>query len=423
MVEIFLSYCGEDNDAYLVTDFFGDLCNEIRHTTTLAADDIGYQYMGMRVATEWRKELTDALGSCKVFLAMISPRYFANDFCGKEWWVFAERQRMHIESTPCSESPQFIIPVMWEKCRLEGAAAIPKVASDIWAHDPALGRVYAERGLRQMVQLKKKYHVDYPEFVIALGRRVTELIEASRLPRYEVSENIDSLVNAFLAPNTDRRAPEPTAPYDSDPEPSGPRHVTLTVAASTRKEIGTVRKDTSCYGDQADDWAPYKPDAPDPVVGYAIDVAREMNLLPYPRPFDDEVLELLDTAEAENQLAIIILDPWTTKMESRRKALRDYDRTLSVNVGVVVPRSVADDESRVNAELLHAEVVTLLNRHTKFQMPTFRHSLETVASFKDGVRQVLVELSRLVFSEFTPARGLTGYAFVQRPYLDGPGAE
>ncbi|MEU6230970.1 TIR-like protein FxsC [Streptomyces sp. NPDC047042] len=423
MAEVFLSYSGQDDESNLVTDFFGDLCEELRRITTLDSNQIGYQYTQMRAAMEWRKVLADALGTCKVFVPLLSPRYFASEFCGKEWWVFSERQRLYVESTPGAQQPQCILPIMWEMCSLNGNSGIPKVAADIWMDDPAFGEVYAERGLRQIVQLKKKYDTEYTEIVIALGKRVAEIIQGSKLPNYKMPEETDALNNAFATADIEINSAEPGLSNVPNHEPSGPRHVRLAVAASTRDEISAVRQDTSGYGSRPDDWAPYRPEAPDPVVGYAIDVARELNLIPYPQPFNDEMHVLLDSAEEENQLAVIILDPWTMKIENRRKALEEYDKRLSVNVGLVIPHSAADDETKAYADALHNDVKVLFKRHTRAQQSTLCYPLETVATFKEGIRHVLVELTRMVLNEFTPSRGVTGHSFVPRPVLDGPGEE
>ncbi|MER6244335.1 TIR-like protein FxsC [Streptomyces griseorubiginosus] len=423
MVEVFLSYSGQDDESKLVTDFFGDLCEELGRITTLDANQIGYQYTQMRAAMEWRKVLTEALGTCKVFVPLLSPRFFASEFCGKEWWVFTERQRLYTESTPGAQQPQCILPVMWESCALNGDSAVPKAAAGIWMNDPTFGEVYAERGLRQIVQLKKKYDTEYRELVIALGRRVADLIQGSKLPNYKVPEDTDLLCNAFAMADIEIDGAEADVPQVAKHEPSGPRHVTLAVASSTRDEISAVRQNTAGYGSRPDDWAPYHPDAPDPVVGYAIDVARELNLIPYPKPFNDEMQKLLDSTEEENQLAVIILDPWTTKLESRRKALEEYDKRLSYNVGLVIPHSMTDDETKAHANSLHDDLTELLKRHTRAQQSTLLYPLETVITFKEGVRQVLVELTRMVLNELTPTRSVTGHPFVQRPVLDGPGEE
>ncbi|MFF5646726.1 hypothetical protein, partial [[Kitasatospora] papulosa] len=67
MVQLFLSFSGEDNSNGLVSDFFNDLCTEIGHITALAPDRLGYNYLDMRTAMRWRRELSEALvGLCYV---------------------------------------------------------------------------------------------------------------------------------------------------------------------------------------------------------------------------------------------------------------------------------------------------------------------------------------------------------------------
>ncbi|MFF8963229.1 FxsC protein [Streptomyces globisporus] len=445
MVQLFLSFSGEDNGSGLVRDFFTDLCTEIGNITALAPDGLGYNYLDMRTAMRWRKELSEALGSCKVFIPLYSPRYFASPFCGKEWWAFSRRQADHILGTADPE-PEMIFPVLWEGV-FDGRRPIPKAAADIWAKQPNLGDRYAERGLRQLVQLKhnKEYGPLYHEIIFALGKRLAELIDDSPLAADVMSDDFDSFGNAFCDPLTaqkDTAAAGAVATPDTDDGPSrerpasprpvpgprtslsGPKHVRLVVASGTQEDLSGLREDTTPYGDRQHDWAPYTPDHPDPVLMYAVEVASELRLMPHLEEFDGEVAQLLDKVEADNELAVIILDPWTIELSGRQAALGEYDKRLTMNTGMAVPQNASDTETTANTDALRQQLLNVLGRHAQLREPVFKVSLKTVAAFQDALRQILVELTRQVMMQAPQARPALrsdpGVSFDSRPFLDGP---
>jgi hypothetical protein len=168
MVELFLSFSGDDNGKNLVAGFFEDLCSELSNVTGMSKEALGYNYLEMRAAMKWRRELVAALGSCKVFVPLYSPRYFASEFCGKEWWGFSYRQQQYAHANATSE-PELIFPVIWESV-FNDRVQMPQIAADIWARERKLGERYAETGLRQLVQLKhhEDYAPMYQEIIFAL---------------------------------------------------------------------------------------------------------------------------------------------------------------------------------------------------------------------------------------------------------------
>ncbi|OEJ49508.1 TIR-like protein FxsC [Streptomyces agglomeratus] len=441
MVELFLSFSGDDNGKNLVAGFFEDLCAELGNVTGKSKEVLGYSYLEMRAAMKWRRELVEALGSCKVFVPLYSPRYFASEFCGKEWWGFSHRQQHYARANATSE-PELIFPVIWESV-FNDRVQMPKIAADIWARERELSDRYAKAGLRQLVQLKhhEDYGSQYQEIIFTLGKRLADLLHKNPLGQLELPANIDAYENAFCSSvskqesllataaetNAGSAQPEEAATAVVLPGPrqplSGPKHVRLVVASATKDELRDVRYDTSQYGERQDDWAPYTPEAPQPVVAYAVQVASEMQLVPHAEALEGEVGDLLDKAEAHNELAVIILDPWTVALEHRQEALQAYDKRLTLNAGMLVPHS-NDEESVSNADVLHPQLTAALCRHARLREPVLRSRLSDLDAFKDALRQVLIELSRQVMvctPGPNPATGTqTNAAFMPLPVLDGP---
>jgi FxsC-like protein len=409
MVQFFLSYSGEDGQSDYVLEFLTDLQRELSLITAISQQNIGYGYGQAQAGTRWPSALTRALGTCKVFVPLYSPFFFKTEACGKEWWVFEERLRHCTDPANGNNRPAAIIPIMWEMV-MDNDTYVPKAARDIWAWDPRFGAVYRERGLRQMVQLRKKYVNEYPEFVMALAKHIKDLARETDLPPLEVSDDFDGLCNAFEisgpgVESLDGGLAAPEAALQRSQISSHPR-VTLAVASSTLEEAATIRSDVSTYGADQDEWAPYAqvPEGRQPAALYAMDVAREMSFWPQTLSFDDRMEDLLDRAEQSSELAVVILDPWTTKIEKRCAALTAYDRRLSRHVALVVPRSTDDPESEEHGAELDRQVVDILNRHAHTDSLLLRMTTGTVAAFKETVRDILSELSRIALNGFQVAR-------------------
>ncbi|QQZ52445.1 hypothetical protein IFE09_00075 [Streptomyces microflavus] len=116
---------------------------------------------------------------------------------------------------------------------------------------------------------------------------------------------------------------------------------------------------------------PYTPDHPDPVLMYAVEVASELRLMPHLEEFDGEVAQLLDKVEADNELAVIILDPWTIELSGRQAALGEYDKRLTMNRDGRA-QNASDTETAANTDALRQQLLNVLGRHAQLREPCSR---------------------------------------------------
>src|SRR3954466_15961762 len=86
----FLSYArsrlrpddGSDPDRF-AAKFFADLSDNVAHLTGAALP--GFMDRHTAAGTPWSDRLSEALGTCRVFVALLSPSYFTSEWCGREW--------------------------------------------------------------------------------------------------------------------------------------------------------------------------------------------------------------------------------------------------------------------------------------------------------------------------------------------------
>jgi hypothetical protein len=98
----------------------------------------------------WTDELLEAVGTCQVLIALLSPRFLASEWCGKEWSAFSQRQVRALEA---SQGPErgCIVPVLWtppvpDLSRFGPASEIQVFSPDS-TPDPALPDRYRNNGI------------------------------------------------------------------------------------------------------------------------------------------------------------------------------------------------------------------------------------------------------------------------------------
>lgn len=173
----FLSYAhaGRGQQSLLVR-FFDDLSENVAQLVSRpAGSDPGYLDRSMGGGNRWAGELLRSIGTCRVFVALLSASYFQSKWCGMEWFAFSQRQVVKcIDSGP--EQQSAVIPVVW-------AAPLPPdqtptVVADVQRFSPSavsnidISRRYEADGvfglLRTQVDL-------YDAVVWRLAQRISDI--------------------------------------------------------------------------------------------------------------------------------------------------------------------------------------------------------------------------------------------------------
>jgi hypothetical protein len=192
----FLSFAGDnDTDDRRVTTFFNDLCDDVGVASgagrSSAATRGFLSLQSLRLGADWSDEIADALGRCRVFVALCSPSYFASASCGVEWRAFQDRlrgyERLHGKPAPA------LLPVCWVPMRMPG------VASGIQYTDGDLSAPMARLGLRRMMRLSQ-HRDDYQDFVSRLAGLIVDVGRSHPVPPARVGREYDRLPRAFPEP-------------------------------------------------------------------------------------------------------------------------------------------------------------------------------------------------------------------------------
>ncbi len=147
--------------------FYGDLVEEIASLMPVSRKSAGFRdEAAVEPGENWPTAMANALGECQTFVYIHSPRYFASDYCGKEWAVFRGRVRHYVEVNNLPKTdPRLMLPVLW--LRPGDVAMLPKAVEEVQYTHKDFGQVYSQEGLQHLIKHLSKYEAEYHDFVEA----------------------------------------------------------------------------------------------------------------------------------------------------------------------------------------------------------------------------------------------------------------
>ncbi|WP_422771804.1 TIR-like protein FxsC [Plantactinospora sp. WMMC1484] len=407
-LHFFLSYARSDDDPY-VERFYRDLCAEVRVRAGLASNaEVGFfDRSSIEIGATWSAELVDALGNACSFVALVSPRYFTSEPCGREWQIFADRMRQHEAAGDARLAA--LLPVLWLPPR-----QVPEVVQAVQYDRDVFSEAYRRDGLRQLMRLRRNED-EYLEAISILADRIVDNATTDPLTPLPKHRRVDFVsVRSAFHPDVETR--DPTA-GENTPIRSHADHVHFLIAAPNQREASTVRREVQFYGAAALDWAPYRPSLPDPLASFARAIAARRGLSseasPLPMPTGTGVPTNGDS------IVVLLVDAWATQLDDYRQALTEQDRQAPATAAMV-PRSHEDRETHDNWRRLSDGLRSvLLRRVASGEALTFRADILSHRSFDEDLQVVLEVARNRLFAEADqvdsgPAPPRT------RPILQGP---
>lgn len=131
--------------------FFDGLSETVAELVGLElGTDVGFMDRSMQAGEIWSDELLQAVGTCQVCVALLSPRYIGRKWCAMEWSAFAQR-RVIRRSDHKEVSRRPIIPVKWAP--MPGDNRVPAAVKKVQHFgltglpDPGHGALYGTEGI------------------------------------------------------------------------------------------------------------------------------------------------------------------------------------------------------------------------------------------------------------------------------------
>ncbi len=325
----FMSYAREDLENQRKT--FDKLVDElfIKLGRKVPREQIGFSdEKGILNGEQWPDELARALRTSRVMICLHSPSYFNSEWCGKEWRIFRGRVEGYAQAQGLASPPALIQPVHWEPHDTPPAAV-----GAIQYQQHGFGDEYAELGLRKLMRLNK-YQDQYVEFLDAFAKRVKDVYDQWPLPESPEVAGWSEVTNAFEV----MAAPTVPPPAPAVGAAQGPAYARFVIVAGSQAELKQVRQALDAYGNDADGWRPFDP----PTKKYArllvesvisqVELANRGVL-----PVDKGLLKALDESERACHVVVILIDPWTLKVQEYRQILAGFDKVNLANCVIAVP--------------------------------------------------------------------------------------
>jgi FxsC-like protein len=403
VAHFFFSYSRADGRDQHLYKFFDDLCLELSLRGRIPVESAGFIDKNQPVGAEWNQTMSRALGTCNVLVPVYSPNFFASSYCGKEWHSFATRLEAHREVT--GESLDCVVPVWW----LPPIGDLPPRVGP--RHDPRalFGADHEKHGLRYLRQLNSNRD-SYHEAVVQLAIMIRDAGNRPPKPRndLDVANGTDAFAVESLPAGQPRQPPSQKV--------TSIRRVTFVVVAGTRDQMQVVRTTHDMYGEW-DEWRPYRPACEDPILVRAQGVAYQRGMVSQPHPADDRLFEILETAQARRELAVLILDPWAVKLPNYEVLLRELNRRRFGTTAIVVPWDFAEVMEAHIRDALHLR----LDNWVFSGESLFRDGIRSIEEFEKTLVQILVEICGRIIRRAEVARRVAEVGPVSRPILTGPG--
>ena len=313
-----------------VKKLYDDLCKHILEMTSLQVGErAGFLDQEMVLGTRWTDKLSENLARCQVFVPLYSPRYFLSEQCGREWWVFSQRE-IYRRALRGKSHESAIVPALWVPVEL---AQLPQVAKDLQFHHAEFGDDYASEGFYGLTKLSY-LHDQYERAVYRLAQRIVRASRAIDLEEGQVFRQYESLPTAFG-------------------DAAHPPGFDVTVIAPSRSDLPPGRT-PDYYGDTPAEWNSYHPVSTRPIAEHAADLVRAMNYRVTVSDFENDADRFL-SADPPTAPALLLLDRWALYTPRVTQLLAQLGRQQRPWISVMIPQykddTIPQDRERQLQEL------------------------------------------------------------------------
>lgn len=192
----FLSYARTSKGQQTrIKQFFDGLSENVAELVSRPVGmDPGFMDRTMGGGNHWSAELLEAVGTCHVFVPLLSTPYLQSPWCGMEWFAFSRRHVTRLSGVG-SAHQTVIVPVVWA-APLQGR--VPEAVNDIQRFTLNLAnndmiRQYEEEGVFGLINMRSD---SYETVVWKLAQRIAGLYYDYRVDPMVLREA--DLRNIFL---------------------------------------------------------------------------------------------------------------------------------------------------------------------------------------------------------------------------------
>ncbi len=397
----FFSYAENQGYKKLLDKFYNNLIDEFHDQLgDRKKEEIGFREEEIEIGESRSESLANALRTSQVFIYIHSPTYFRNELCGKEWFFFRRRIEEYVEGHPgiIDNMPTFMFPVFWTP-----TIEVPRCVVDIQLFSRDLGEVYKKEGLRNIMKLDK-YKDDYEIIINRLVKKIVWATRKHQLPEFKNNPDIKG-VKSFFQENL----------VQENSERDGLKCSQFVYVAAKRDEILGKKKDVAAYGSGGYAWKPYFPEYDKKIGIIAHDVAESENFIYLYEQFNiNRLITKIEDAKKRSIIIIIIIDPWTLRLNSYLKIMQEYAGQSFYNSAILSTLNYDDiDTDSEVCEQLKNEIRTTFKYHNNPDM--FRSEISSVTDLKDAISMIIDKVRSKILNNAPIYKRFHGDKYVTLP--------
>jgi FxsC-like protein len=377
------------------------LCDAILQMTDVRPEEAGFMDRENKLGAEWSPELMTALKTCRVFVPLYSRRYFESDNCGKEWFSFARREVTH--RARGGERIGAIVPALWTRLDRD---RIPDIAQSFQYDHADLGERYSTEGFYGIMKLRN-YRADYQRAVHRLAERIVEIGDqgvayADDNVQDMEQKDFESLQSAF-GPASARRTTN--------------GQLQITVLAHDISTLPPGRA-SDYYGETPHSWSPYRPNYPQPVADYALELAKKcLDCEPLVEAFENGTSDQVGNGQPLSP-SLCLVDAWVSLSNAHHERLRFLNQINESWVSVLVPWNNQDNGMSAAENDLREKLHLHLGRKLSGVPRRCQMAANGIPTLQD-FGQLLPEMTMIMLKRFrkgAPAHP-PGGPVIERPRL------
>jgi FxsC-like protein len=373
---IFYVSCSRgDRDEYLKR-FLQDISHEVRLRLGLPQGSplAFFDEESITIGEDWSAAMSEGLRTSRLMISLVSPSYIKSDFCGKEFAVFLQRQKLMLEGVG---GPGGILPISWIPVK----GTLPRALEQLQFLPFDSSTVYAEVGLRQMMRLRR-YREEYTELVFRLAEEVGRAYEQTALPLLDRLPAFHDIQSAFDEQNGSGSARETVM--------SGPKHADLIFAVAQRNEMAKVRENLESYSDVGGwKWYPFLPEVRYDVGILASEITNREAIETLGVSLNDNLIDRVAEAEQNYRIVVIIVDPWILKLGHYQHIFRMFDQRNFLNCAVLILWGKEDAETIRDRPELQGLVRATFSYRSLSRDLYFREAIQSADEFKRELEMAL----------------------------------
>jgi FxsC-like protein len=135
---------------------------------------------------------------------------------------------------------------------------------------------------------------------------------------------------------------------------------------------------------------------------------------------DGDIVERLTAAERDNQIVVLLIDPWATTQTTYAEALRRYDDRFECNSGALVAWNKDDPATSAQVKVLGRSLREALPKKTRKRDASFHDTVASHIDFQRTLLELLVYLQTMLSEHVDPDRTIDVGVQIGRPTLSGP---